>query len=113
MQKLYREIELLVSQYDARIVDSMMWDLVYTDPNNDFIQSYAASYRKIAWKEVKIEKEHGASDGRYFASKWMPLLLQRPTCANIHSKNEWVDLESATTLYEVYKHFIFENSFWK
>jgi acetylornithine deacetylase/succinyl-diaminopimelate desuccinylase-like protein len=53
-----------------------------------------------------VIKEHGASDGRYFSAKWMPVILHRPTCENIHSKNEWVDVDAVAWVYEVYREFI-------
>jgi len=112
MGQLQKEIETLVQSYDAKILLIFRWDLVYTDPNETFVSAYIESYKTIMWKDPFLSKEHWASDGRYFASKKMPLLLQRPTCANIHSKNEWVDIKSIEEIYQIYKHFIFENSFW-
>jgi len=109
--QLENDIKQLVKSYDSKLVSIFKWDLVYTDPSHSFIASYIDSYEKVTGNKIQIKKEHWASDGRYFASKWMPLLLQRPTCANIHSKNEWVDIDSIENIYRVYKHFIFENTF--
>jgi len=111
MDHLLTEIKTLIERFDTKILSIFKWDLVYTDPNHEFISTYISSYKLVMWKQPIISKEHWASDGRYFASKGMPLLLQRPTCANIHSKNEWVSSASINEIYQIYRHFIFENNF--
>lgn len=104
-----KNLRTICAKYDAEILDIFHAELVYTDPNNTFIQEYMRTYEKILWKKPDIKKEHGASDGRFFASKGMPLILHRPSCENIHGKQENVEIESIEKIYDIYRNFIF----WK
>ncbi|MDA9128921.1 M20/M25/M40 family metallo-hydrolase [Candidatus Gracilibacteria bacterium] len=102
-----KELRKICYNFDAEILELFHGDLVYTDPKNPFIQSYVNTCENILGEKPKITKEHGASDGRFFASKGMPVILHRPTCENIHSKGEYVQIESVEKIYEIYKAFIF------
>jgi hypothetical protein len=44
---LQKEIESIVSQYDAKLISVFKGDLVHTDPSHKFITSYAQSYKQV------------------------------------------------------------------
>ena len=71
-----------------------------------YIKNYIDIASKTIWQKVKATKEHGASDGRFFSEKWSVVILHRPTCGNIHGKNEWVKIEDLKYIYETYYNFI-------
>ena len=106
MEEILEKIYKIIDRHHGEIISTISWDLVHTPEESDFVQAYMLSYESVMWKRPVVVKEHGASDGRFFSAKWMPLLLHRPTCANIHSKNEWVDIEATIKVYEIYKKFI-------
>ena len=106
MEKILEKIYKIIDRHHGQIVSTICWDLVHTPEESDFVQSYMWVYESIMWSKPTVVKEHGASDGRFFSAKWMPLLLHRPTCENIHSKNEWVDIEATMKIYEIYREFI-------
>lgn len=99
-------LEKMITKYWV-MSEYQEWSLVYTDPKSDFVQNYLASCEKILGFTPEIKKEHGASDGRYFAEKGMPLLLHLPTCKNIHTQGEYVEKEVIFQIYDCYKTFIF------
>jgi succinyl-diaminopimelate desuccinylase len=106
MEKIMGKIHKIIEKHHWTIVSTIEGDIVHTSVESDFIQSYINSYKAIMLCEPNIQKEHGASDGRYFSAQGMPLLLHRPTCESIHSRNEWVDIDSTVKVYEIYRHFI-------
>jgi len=106
MKWLRVELEKIVKDY-GNMFEYQEGSLVYTDPESDFVQKYLESCRKVLGFSPKILKEHWASDGRYFAEKWMPLLLHLPTCKNIHTYDEYVVKEDIFKIYDCYKEFIF------
>jgi len=101
-------LEKVVKKYGV-MSEYQEWSLVYTNPESDFIQNYIKICEKILGFTPEIKKEHGASDGRYFAEKWMPISLHLPTCSNIHTKWEYVVKEDIFKIYDCYKAFIFWN----
>lgn len=99
-------IKDILNKYNSKIINYYSWDLLFTNKNNINLKKYISSYKKIIWTKPNIVKEHWASDWRYFASKWIPVILQRPTCKNIHSKNEYVEIDAIDKIYKIYKDFI-------
>ena len=85
--------------------NKLVWDLLYTDPYNSFIQKYFNIAKKyINW--VILDKEHWGSDGRFFSAAWCVVLLHRPGCWNLHWKKEYVVLKDLEIIYNIYKDFI-------
>jgi acetylornithine deacetylase/succinyl-diaminopimelate desuccinylase-like protein len=56
--------------------------------------------------DCSFTKEHGASDGRFFAEKWSIVILQKPTCFDIHGRQERTTIGDFEKIYEVYKQFV-------
>ncbi len=106
LEKILKKIQVIIERNHGEIISTIHWDLVHTPEESDFVQAYIWAYESVMWVKPKVMKEHWASDGRFFSAKWMPLLLHRPTCENIHSKNEWVEIDSIMKIYTVYKQFI-------
>ena len=61
---------------------------------------------EITGKPVKLCKSHGASDARFVTSLGIPVIISRPIVGNIHSENEWIDIESMSTLYRIYEKYL-------
>lgn len=68
-------------------------DIMHTSKNNKYIKKIL----KIAKKEkinLKISKAHGASDGRFFSAKGIPVIMFKPKSSQPHINNEWINLKS-------------------
>jgi succinyl-diaminopimelate desuccinylase len=67
-------------------------------------------FKKIAKEkfniDVKTTKSHGASDARFFGEKGIPVLVITPKGGDIHSDDEWVDLDDMVRYYEVMKEWV-------
>jgi len=83
----------------------IIWDVLYTNSLDGQLQRYHQITEEVLGESVSFEKEHGASDGRFFAEK-SKVIIHRPTCANIHQDEEWVDIESLENIYEIYRDFV-------
>ncbi|MGB9706926.1 MAG: M20 family metallopeptidase [Microgenomates group bacterium] len=77
-----------------------------TNDSNNF---YFKKIQNVAKKEkirLKIKKEHGASDGRFFSERKIPVIMFKPVCSGSHINNEWIDLESLEKFYRLLKSFL-------
>ncbi len=79
-----------------------------TIKDNPYFKKFLDSYRKVLNQEVVYSKCESASDGRFFYSKNIPCVLMNARGANMHSKNEYVEIDSLNKLYDVYLDFLTE-----
>ena len=84
-----------------------MGDTLITQKNNKYIKKLL----KVAKKHkinIKINKDHGASDGRFFSAKSIPVVVFKPICSQPHIDNEWIDLKSLDKFYRILKDFLLD-----
>jgi len=99
----------IISSYDGKITSLMQWSLVHTNENAPVIQKYLDTAKRTTWLHtIRLTREHGASDGRFFAEKWIPVILHRPDTEHIHSKWEYVLRQAIFDIYDIYRAFIFD-----
>lgn len=51
-------------------------------------------------------REHGGSDARFLAARDIPVIMSRPACGNLHSREEWIDIDSMVQFYEIYQKYL-------
>ncbi|NIP94153.1 MAG: M20/M25/M40 family metallo-hydrolase [Akkermansiaceae bacterium] len=51
-------------------------------------------------------REHGGSDARFLSNHNIPVIMSRPICGNLHSRSEWIDIESMVQFYEIYRRYL-------
>jgi succinyl-diaminopimelate desuccinylase len=78
----------------------------FTDRGNRYVQSFLYSMEKIYNKKILIDKTYGASDARHFAKYKIPVLMMKPFGGEIHSKDEWISIESCMKFYIGLEKFI-------
>ncbi len=78
------------------------------DPHNLYFKKIQQAAKKEKLN-LKIKKEHGASDGRFFSEKRIPVIMFKPKCSAPHVDNEWVDLKSLMVFQKILKRFLLEN----
>ena len=107
--KFLQDIKDIVTQYDWTVDSVMLWELLYTPEKLDVVQRYLQIAKKYTWNnDIKLIREHGASDGRFFAKKWIPVILQRPDTEFIHMAGEYVVKQAIQDIYHIYRWFIFD-----
>ena len=57
-------------------------------------------------KAPKLEKKHGASDARHLSDARIDAVCVGPTGDGLHSNNEWVNIKSLETFYQILSDFI-------
>ena len=51
-------------------------------------------------------REHGGSDARFMAGHGIPVIMSRPLCGNLHSRQEWIDIASMVQFYEINRRYL-------
>ena len=55
---------------------------------------------------VKLIRAAGASDSRFFRQANIPVNLSRPLVGNLHGEDEWLDIDSMVTYYQICQRYI-------
>lgn len=79
-----------------------------TIKEDKYFKKFLIAYKQVLKKDVKYSKCESASDGRFFYSKNIPCILMNATGENLHSKDEYIELDSLDTLYNIYLQFMKE-----
>lgn len=81
-------------------------EVVYTPPDNPYLQRFVRIVTQTIGTEPAMTREHGATDGRFFAEKGIPIVILYPVGGGIHSREEWVSISSLGTLYRIFRAFL-------
>ena len=81
--------------------------LVINDENNKYIQLYKNIIEEKTKKTAELIFCTGASDSRFFSiNKETVIIANQATGGDIHSDNEWINIESLKKFLEIRKEFI-------
>ncbi len=80
-------------------------DVKFLSEENPLVKSFLESVKNVIG-EVKFGRTHGATDGRFFASKGIPVVMIYPEGGDIHGNEEWVSFESLVKLYNIFRDFV-------
>ncbi len=78
----------------------------FTDLKLPVVQQFLSCLEKQFKQKILIKGESGASDARYFAKFNIPILMIKPLGGNIHSENEWLDVDSSMKFYQALRKFL-------
>jgi succinyl-diaminopimelate desuccinylase len=81
-------------------------EVVYTPPDNPYLQKFTRVVTEVLGRSPVTTREHGATDGRFFAEKGIPIIILYPQGGGIHSRDEWVAVSSLATLYRIFRDFL-------
>jgi succinyl-diaminopimelate desuccinylase len=89
------------------LVDGVTWEAISTGSplSIDLDNKYLKEWIKVAQVE-ELEKESGASDGRFFAQEGIDVILTKPRSSEAHIENEWVDLDDLERFKDVIKEWL-------
>lgn len=71
-------------------------------PDPDYAKVTAA----LTGQEVRQVRDDGGSDARFLAAEGVPVMMSRPLVGDLHSEDEWIDIESMVTLYRIYEQYL-------
>ena len=66
-------------------------------PDPAFITTVA----EVTGEEPRLVRVCGGSDGRFLSRHDIPVILSRPEVGNLHNPDEWIDVASMLTYYEI------------
>ena len=64
--------------------------------------------QEVTNSEVTMLRSDGGSDARFIGSQGIPVIISRPEVGNIHRTDEWIDINSMLTFYQIYERFATE-----
>lgn len=67
---------------------------------------YLSVSEEITGKPANLEKEDGGSDARFIGRLNIPVIISRPVVGELHSIDEWIDIESMETFYRIYELYL-------
>lgn len=74
--------------------------------DNPYVKTFSQAFERVTNRQVEYSYDHGASDARYFTPVGTPVILMKPVGGGAHSPEEWVDIQSLETFYQVFKEFL-------
>lgn len=83
-------------------------EAIYVPEDNEVLKLYKSVCERVLNRKVSFILEHGATDGRFFALKNIPVIITNAIGYGIHTSDEWVDLDSLETLKNIFKSFLIE-----
>ena len=75
----------------------------YVDESLEVIQKFIKDCTKVLGRKPVITRCCAGSDAPYFSEKNIPVIMMNPDGKNWHAPNEYVEIDSLYTLYEIYK----------
>jgi len=74
----------------------------HLDPDEVFCQVTT----EVTGNPVKLVKVSGGSDGRFLRQFGIPVNLSRPLVGNLHAEDEWIDIASMVTYYNICETYV-------
>ncbi len=74
---------------------------LHTAPEHPALRKLATLAEQQVGQPTRFYREHFATDARFYSAKGIPAACFGPIGAGLHSDEEWVDIDSLVTLYEV------------
>lgn len=78
------------------------------DKQNQYFQLFASLVTKHTDKKTAFLFSPGSSDARFFINNNVPTILIRPTGANLHQDDEWIDVKDLEKFYIILREYIEE-----
>ncbi|MBT8044433.1 MAG: M20 family metallopeptidase [Verrucomicrobiae bacterium] len=67
---------------------------------------FARITEQMTGQPVALVRSSGGSDGRFFSGKKIPVLISRPHVGNLHGRDEWIDIDSMVSYFNICREYI-------
>ena len=98
------DIKKISNRVNVNILD--YGPMFSVNENLSLIQNFVKNTEKVLNRKVLITKSLATSDAIYFSEKNIPCILMNPIGDNLHMDNEYVEINSLYTLYEVFSYLV-------
>ncbi len=107
-EEIETELQTLARKIDPKLeIKRLSYGLpTFTDVKHPEVRRFLQILGDKYGKKIKIKPTYGASDARHFAQFGMPVLMIKPLGGEIHSENEWLDLESTMVFYQGLREYL-------
>lgn len=78
----------------------------FTDATDPEVKRYLSIMEEAFGRKITVKQTYGASDARHFAKLKSPVLMHKPLGGEIHSEDEWIDIDSVMTFYEGLREYL-------
>lgn len=99
------EIENIVMKIlkdnDCKLGDGIKATPLHTAEDNKYVLAWKEVVKEEVGVESKSHKGFGASDGRFFSERGVPIFLCLPKASKCHIKDEWIDYEDLVRFKDV------------
>lgn len=101
IESILNNIKSISKDITIKILDQ--GPVFQVDENLPIIQDFIKKSSTILKRPIQIEKCVATSDAIYFSEKNIPTILMNPKGAFWHGPNEYVEINSLYTLYEIFE----------
>lgn len=100
--------EQLLSQIQSCLPDNVSMTSIMSSEPSHFSPDplFLKIIQETTQTSAKVVKSAGASDARFFPKVGIPALISCPLIGNIHSRDEWIDIDSMLTYYDILYRYI-------
>lgn len=107
-KRVIGEIKKLIKKHKINFEITDDVEMLETDPKDRYLKNFKRITEEIIGRKVKIVKETGASDARFFSKYDIPVIITLPNCGDFHGSKEWVEIKSLEKFYLIIKQFIID-----
>ena len=100
INKLLDYIKNYSKDINYKILD--LEPVFFVDEKLDIIKNFINNCEMILKRKVNLKRCCAGSDAPYFSCKGIPVIMMNPIGANWHGDNEYVEIDSLYTLYEIF-----------
>lgn len=102
-KKILNFIKSLDKELNIKIL--AQGDALKVSANNNFLKIYRSSVKLKTGKKCLTARYYSACDARFFASKGIPVIINRPMGGNAHKDDEWISANSLNLFSEILTDF--------
>ena len=92
--------EILGQEVECRIIISAEPTRQPSDP------LFVSITEGILDEKPILSRTDAGSDARFFSRRGIPAIISSPLVGNLHSEQEWIDIQSMETFYRIYERYI-------
>ena len=92
--------QILGSHLESKVI--LCSEPVEFEPDTRF----KTAIEKVTSGPVSFIREDGASDARFIHRYGIPVIISRPIVCELHSENEWIDVDSVGKFYTICKRYL-------
>lgn len=83
----------IAKKHSIKVTPSVQGFPTKIEQSNVYLKNLETVFTDMFNKKPELYKTHGASDGRFFGERSIPIVSIKPTASEIHQEEEWIDVK--------------------